>query len=200
MQTPQIKPRMFSRRKFIAAALLATPALAVADAKLIEPTSLNVRHVSLSGPKVGRRCVHFTDIHHKGDSAYLRAVVGRINSLKPDFVCFTGDLVEDKRFLPETLDIFSDLQAPLFGVPGNHEYRSGVSFPPIQECFAATGGAWLTNQSLTFADGKINLIGITYGHSVPLAQPDAKNILLMHFPAWAKQLGLHRFDLLLKTR
>ncbi len=127
---------MLSRRKFIAAAILATPVLAVADAKLIEPTSLNVRHVSLAGPKTGHRCVHFTDIHHKGDSAYLRAVVNRINSLKPDFVCFTGDLVEDKRFLTETLEILSGLQSPLFGVPGNHEYRSGVAFPVIQEFFA----------------------------------------------------------------
>ena len=51
-----------------------------------------------------------------------QSVVSRINSLKPDFVCFTGDLVENKYFLPETLDILSGLQAPLFGVPGNHDY------------------------------------------------------------------------------
>ena len=53
------------------------------------------------------------------------------------------------------------------------------------------------NERRAVAGGRINLIGITYGHAALPAQPNAKNILLMHFPAWAKQLGLQRFDLLL---
>src|SRR5271168_3800236 len=138
-----LKPRMFNRRQFIAAALLATPGLAAGDARLLEPTWLKVQHVPLDGPKAGCRCVHFSDIHHKGDRAYLQDVVKGVNSLKPDFVCFTGDLVENKAFLPEALDILSGIQKPMFGVPGNHDYTSGVPFQPIEECFAATGGAWL---------------------------------------------------------
>src|ERR1700742_276325 len=87
------RPRMISRRKFLFAAALATPALAVADATLLEPEWVKIRSVALDGPKVGCRCVHFTDIHHKGDRPYLQNVVNCINSLNPDFVCFTGDLI-----------------------------------------------------------------------------------------------------------
>jgi predicted MPP superfamily phosphohydrolase len=193
-------PRTFSRRKFIIAGLLGTPGLAVADAKLFEPTWLKVRHLRPTGPQIGCRCVHFSDIHHKGDSAYLQAVVTRINSLAPDYVFFTGDLVEDKVFLPETLDRLSGIKAPMFGVPGNHDYGSGASFQPVKECFAATGGAWLMNQRREIAGGKINLIGITLDHPDHLlsaAAPGTKNILLVHYPAWVKRLNGRKLDLIL---
>lgn len=199
-----MKPRMFTRRQFLAAALLATPALAVGDARFFEPTWLAVRQVKLDGSKVGLRCVQFSDIHHKGDHTYLKAVVERINSLSPDFVCFTGDIVEDKQFLPEALEILSGIRKPMFGVPGNHEYTSQVSFKPIQECFAATGGAWLMNQGVPFADGKIHITGITYGYTYEMflrselgANNSAKKILLVHYPGWADQLNGHRADLIL---
>ena len=195
-----MKPRKFSRRKFIATALLATPVLAAADAKLLEPTWLKTRHVKLDGPKVGCRCVHFTDIHHKGDRDYLQSVVKHINSLSPDFVCFTGDLIENKKYLEETLETLSGIQKPMFGVPGNHDYWSGASFGTINKYFSATGGAWLLNERLPLADGKINLIGITHDHALQfyaLARPGAKNILLMHYPAWAKRMDGGKFDLIL---
>jgi hypothetical protein len=203
MQTAEIKPitsRKFSRRKFLLAAALATPGLMIADGRLLEPTWLKVQPVPLDGPKVGCRCVHFSDLHHKGDREYLQAVVSRINSLKPDFVCFTGDLIEQKQFLAETLELLSGIQAPLFGVPGNHDYWSRAPFATIRKSFAATGGAWLLNERRQIAGGRINLIGITYNHQSPLlepAAPGAKNILLAHYPAWAKQLYGRKMDLIL---
>jgi len=82
-------PRL-SRRKFIAAALLATPGIMYADAKWVEPTWLKTSHLRIGNGKPSHRFVHFTDLHHKGDRQYLAAVVARINSLAPDFVCFTA--------------------------------------------------------------------------------------------------------------
>ena len=189
-----------SRRQFLIAATLATPGVVLADARLIEPTWLKVRTVRLDGPQAGCRCIHFSDIHHKGDREYLQAVVGRINSLTPDFVCFTGDLVEDKKFMADALDILSGIKSPLFGVPGNHDYWSRAPFEPIGKCFAATGGAWLMNERREIAGGTINLIGITFNHPaelVPSPKPGAKNILLMHYPAWVKRLGDQKLDLIL---
>ena len=189
-----------NRRKFLITALLAVPGLALADARLIEPTWLKVRHVALDGPKAGCRCAHFSDIHHKGDREYLQTVVSRINSLAPDFVCFTGDLMEEAKYLPETLEILSGIKSPLFGVPGNHDYWSRAPFAPVRKCFAATGGAWLMNECREIAGGKINLIGITFNHPASLLQPskpEVKNILLMHYPAWVKRLGGPKLDLIL---
>src|ERR1700744_1529296 len=138
-----MKPGKFSRRKFIVTALLATPIVLAGDAKFVEPTWLKIQRVRIGDGKTGVRFAQFSDIHHKGDRAYLQTVVETINSLKPDFTCFTGDLIERGKFLPEALEILSGIKSPLFGVPGNHDYWSRASFAPIEKCFAATGGAWL---------------------------------------------------------
>jgi len=83
------------------------PADAVVDAKWLEPTWVKVRRIRFGSGRPKNRLVHVTDIHHKGDSAYLRSIVKKINALSPDFVCFTGDLIEEGRFLPEALEILT---------------------------------------------------------------------------------------------
>jgi predicted MPP superfamily phosphohydrolase len=88
-------PRI-SRRKFIAGILLATPCAIGADAKWIEPTWLKIRRLRIGSGTPTHRLVHFTDLHHKGDAEYLKAVVKEINRLSPDFVCFTGDIITAK--------------------------------------------------------------------------------------------------------
>jgi hypothetical protein len=196
---PPILPKKFSRRKFLATAMLAAPFALAGDARFVEPDWLKVRQVRPGGDLVGCRLVQFSDVHHKGDRAYLQSVVDTINGLHPDFVCFTGDIIERRGFLPEALELFSQIKSPLFGVPGNHDYWSGASFVTIGKCFAATGGAWLLNEHRRVAGGKINLIGLagTYPHEIPVPIPGQKNILLMHYPNWAKSLYGNRYDLLL---
>jgi predicted MPP superfamily phosphohydrolase len=188
-----------SRRKFIITALLATPCAMAADARVLEPQWVKITRLRLADGEPAHRFVHFSDLHHKGDRAHTRSVVEMINSLSPDFVCFTGDLLEDPRFLSETLELLSGIKSPTYGVPGNHDYTSGVSFPDIEQCFAATGGAWLMNEQMTIADGKINLIGaaqIIPGYP-PIPRPGMKNLLMFHYPAWVKRLGGQKYDLIL---
>jgi len=195
-----MKYRKFNRRRFLLAAALAAPLAVVADARLIEPTWLKLRRFNLARDQPSHRFVHFTDLHFKGDRDSAVAVVVAINSLSPDFVCFTGDLIEEGKFLPWALEILSGIKAPMFGIPGNHDYWSKASFEPIGKCFAATGGAWLVDEQRVIADGKINLIGqaqLGPKHPLPFAKPGMKNILLMHYPAWVKQLGDRKFDLIL---
>jgi predicted MPP superfamily phosphohydrolase len=195
-----VKVPRLSRRQFIATAMLATPCALGADAGLIEPTWLKTRRLRIGAGPFTHRLVHFSDVHHKGNCQYLQDVVDCINSLKPDFVCFTGDIIEDGKFLDEALAYLGKIQAPLFGVPGNHDYWSRVSFAPIHKCFNATGGGWLIDERREIADGKINLIGASCSHANQARAPlssEAKNILLMHYPAWAKKLGGQQFDLML---
>ncbi len=193
-------PRL-SRRKFISTALIAVPAMVVADAKCLEPTWLKTSHLRIGNKKPTHRFVHFTDIHHKGDRNYLSTVINRINSLAPDFVCFTGDIIEEEKYLAEALELLSGIKAPMFGIPGNHDYWSRASFEPIHKCFNTNGGAWLLDEQRKVAAGSnLNLIGITCSHAdqarMPL-DPTLTNILLMHYPAWVKQLGDQKFDLML---
>jgi predicted MPP superfamily phosphohydrolase len=192
------KPRKFSRRHFIRAAAVLTPFAAIGDARWVEPQWVKTTHLRLAD-KPEHRFVQFSDLHHKGDRAYAKSVVDQINALAPDFVCFTGDFIEEAKFLPEALEILSGIKAPMYGIPGNHDYWSNAPFEGIAKCFAATGGAWLEDAERVIAKGKINLVGVAHmgpNHPVPSPKPGMKNILLIHYPAWAKAFD-EKFDLVL---
>jgi predicted MPP superfamily phosphohydrolase len=195
-----MRSRKINRRRFLLAGLIVTPLAAYADARWIEPHWLKVKKLRLTRDQPTHRFVHFTDLHHKGDRAYGEAVVKTINSLSPDFVCFTGDLIEEEHHLAEALEIFSQLKAPVYGVPGNHDYWAKIPFAGIAKCFAGTGGAWLMDQQQTTREGGVNLIGLTCkSANQPLLPIKAgqKNLVLMHYPAWVKKLGAQKFDLML---
>ena len=188
---------MITRRKFLSLGALALPAVAGVDAGLVESTSLRITNLNLrSDPKC--RFVHFTDFHHDGDIAYASEVIGAINELKPDFVCFTGDLVEDSCFLPEALDFIRQIRAPVYGNPGNHDYGSGASFQEVERAFRATGGAWLANSAVLLPQFDIELVGMGIT-GMPAKQSDAvsRHLLMIHYPVMADRLGNRRFDLIL---
>jgi predicted MPP superfamily phosphohydrolase len=196
-----MKRGMMTRRRFLWASgvALAAPAVCWADAVWLEPHWVNIRTIRLGGAEATHRIVHITDIHHKGDRPYLEGVVARINRLAPDAVCFTGDLIEEARFIPETLEILQQLRCPLYGVPGNHDYWSRASFSVIGKAFAATGGEWLMDRQALLADGKIQLTGMTCRQGRPAAlapKPGVKNIALLHYPLMAERVP-HRYDLML---
>lgn len=193
--------KLFTRRRFIVASALFTPLLAAAaDAKFLEPEWLKVRHLKICRTKPSHRIVHFTDIHHKGDRNYLVSIVRQINALSPDFVCFTGDLIEEGKYLPEALEILGEIKSPMYGVPGNHDYWSKVPFNGISKCFAASGGAWLLDESVVTRDGQFLITGaafLTFKKQPLRVDPNRRNLLLMHYPAWIEKLGGNRFDLVL---
>jgi predicted MPP superfamily phosphohydrolase len=189
-----------NRRKFVTTALLATPFVVAGDGCFVEPTWLKVQPVRLRDGKTGVRLAQFSDLHHKGDRAYLRDLVNTINSIGPDFCCFTGDLVEQNRYLPETLEILSGIRTPVYGVPGNHDYWSGADFGLIKRCLTATGGDWLLDEQRVIAGGRITLTGAAgiYWRTIPAPRQDGSlNLMLMHYPAWAKRLGNRSYDLIL---
>lgn len=188
-----------SRRHFLFLSVLASPVLVCGDAWWVEPHWVKTRTIRLNKNNPSHRIVHITDIHHKGDRPYLESVVAKINRLSPDAVCFTGDLIEDARFIPETLEILQQIKSPLYGVPGNHDYWSHANFGLIGRAFATTGGAWLMDAQTTTADGKICFTGVTCLRGKPAAlapKPGVKNIMLIHYPLMASR-AVHTFDLLL---
>ena len=174
--------------------------MVAAGAAWIEPGWVKVRRLQPTPGQPAHRFIHFSDLHHKGDRAHSQSVVDLINAQSPDFVCFTGDIMEEGKYLPEALEVLSGIKSPLYGVPGNHDYWSCVPFDGIRQCFASTGGAWLVDEQRVIADGKINLVGMARlgpGHPLPAADPEKKNLLLVHYPAWAKRLAGQKFDLIL---
>ncbi|HEY3854388.1 MAG TPA: metallophosphoesterase [Verrucomicrobiae bacterium] len=188
-----------TRRRFLCFAAIASPGIVYADANWIEPEWVKVRSVKVSPEKPTHRIVHITDIHHKGDRPYLESVVKKINALSPDAVCFTGDLIEEKRYVPEALRVLEKIKSPLYGVPGNHDFWSHTTFEGFEKSFAKTGGAWLMDKQAMIADGKIQISGATCLHgSIASLPPKAgvKNILLLHFPLLGERV-VSKYDLLL---
>ena len=189
-----------SRRRFLLAALLSAPLLAVGDAFGVEPAWVKIRPLRLDSGRPAHRFVHISDFHYKGDRAGLSSVIKKVNALSPEFVCFTGDLIEEKKHLTEALERIGAIKSPLYGVPGNHDYWAKVSFDGIAKCFAATGGAWLLDQEVVTHDGRFTILG---GACLRATQPPlrrnagTRNLFLMHYPAWVKNLAGQKFDLLL---
>lgn len=192
------KKLRISRRKFLAIAFASLPVFTAADGFLLEPKWLAVRRIDVNDRAASRRLVHFSDLHYKGDRAYLTETVRKINKLSPQFACFTGDIVEKAVYLPEALELLGGIDCPLFGVPGNHDYWSGASFPEIAACFENSGGAWLVDQEAVTPDGEILIIGSTGSDAGLLdASNGRKRILLTHFPAFVDELAGTAFDLIL---
>jgi predicted MPP superfamily phosphohydrolase len=172
----------------------------MADAKWLEPQWVKVRRITTEADKPSHRILHFTDIHHKGDRAYLLSVVSKINALSPEFVCFTGDLIEEGRYLTEALEILAGIKSPMYGVPGNHDYWSKVPFEGIAKCFAASGGAWLLDERVITHDGKFSITGASsfrFKREPFQINPGTRNIFLMHYPAWIEKFAGRKFDLVL---
>lgn len=193
--------KCFSRRRLLKiglTGLVGLPALAIGDGACVEPRWLKVNRLHLAGADPVARFVHFTDLHHKGDRKWLASVVRRVNALKPEFVCFSGDLIEDKEFLSEALELLKQLNAPLFGVPGNHDYWSKADFSEITRGFAATGGAWLLDASIPVPGGRVQIHGLTCEKTFASPpQAGVKNVLLAHYPLWWKKVVPHRYDVIL---
>jgi uncharacterized protein len=189
--------RRLSRRQFIGLGLAALPAAAGIDGRFAEPTWLRVTHLDLR-PNPTCRFVQISDLHYKGDADYTDKVVGQINGLDPDFVCFTGDLVEKARYVPAALDFIRQINRPVYGCPGNWDYGSGANFIDYYKAFNATGGGWLVDRSMLLRKHDLEVIGMGLRGIHALGRRRAgRQLLLIHYPTQADRLDGRRYDLIL---
>ena len=106
---------------------------------IVTPASLEVREVEMAFDNLpdafdGYRIVQWSDAHlgtYNGHTAIVENQVNTINSLHPDMICFTGDLVSRETNEAEPYrEILSRLHAPdgVFSVLGNHDYDDYVKW------------------------------------------------------------------------
>jgi hypothetical protein len=188
-----------TRRRFLKSALFGGPFCfggSAVEAVAIEPEWLKVERVHVGDG--GRRIAQFSDLHYRGDSAYLTRVIETINGEKPDLVCFTGDVVEEAKFFAPALELLKEIKAPLYGIPGNHDFWARVDFGLARRVFAAQGGRWLMDESIELPGSGVKLFGVTGGKQPnwELSKSGA-NILLSHYPNWSEKISGARFDLIL---
>lgn len=187
-----------NRRRFLGlAALSFVGAAGGAEAFALEPHRLRVTRMEFSIP-AQTQFVAWSDFHYSGDAEYAQHVVTTINDLHPEFICFLGDLVHDRRYQEEALRFIAQLKAPVFGIPGNHDYASRSSFSLNKKVFSATGGAYLVNQ-IARPSEKIELCGSSerYVGFVPNQPSDRARVLLAHYPMTAQETNGRRFAAIL---
>jgi hypothetical protein len=140
LQSPHAKPpgRQTSRRGFFKRALLGASGLALAGLaySAIEAGWITIERRRIVVPRLpaawnGTTLAQLTDLHHGPYTglAYIERIVELTNSLRPELICITGDLVHtDPRYVAPCIQALSSLQASLgvFTVPGNHDYYEGI--------------------------------------------------------------------------
>lgn len=126
----------------------------------------------------GYRIVQISDLHvgtFGRDSRFLRKLTARVESLKPDVIVFTGDLVNTSpEELAPFMETLAQLHAPdgIFSVLGNHDYctyrrydtpgGAARSLDEVKRREAALGWELLADEHRTLRRGadSIFLIGV----------------------------------------
>jgi len=155
------------------------------EAFAFEPHRLKVNRIKLTAHPVAR-FVLWSDFHYNGDESYAEEIVSTINQLRPEFVCFVGDLVDNRAHQEAALRFVAKIQSPVYGVPGNHDYSSRCPFALNRKAFEATGGGWLVNRIVKPPGDRVELCGSAERlvSFIP-PQSDRPRILLTHYPITA---------------
>lgn len=108
------------------------------------------------------RVAVLTDLHVDAvkDRAFMQDVVERTNALEPDIVLIVGDFADGRVAQRGAhLEPLRDLKAPVYGVPGNHEYYSG--YDEWNQFLATLGIRMLNNEHVLLEDYGVALAGVT---------------------------------------
>ena len=142
-----------SRRGFLAAAGAAGVAALGGEAFLVEPRQLQFTHHAIgarTSPEQREvRFVQVTDLHLQSVGRIHRRIAAEVNRLRPDFVLFTGDSVDDKERLPvlaSLLELF-DRRTPKYAIAGNREYWGGVDMADLGSIYRRFNGRLLVNKT-----------------------------------------------------
>jgi uncharacterized protein len=211
---------LMTRRTFLkkAASLsLATIFLSTSSytyARYVEPKHFVVTKHVIQHPLIpkafdGTKIVQFSDTHlgHFFELEQLQYVINKINSLQPDIVFFTGDLIDKPNRYPYVKNIAPILQqvrAPLgkFAIYGNHDH-GGYGTEIYEKIMKESGFDLLVNEHriITLLDkSKIIIAGID---DAMLGKPNIKKtfqgipedvytIVLMHEPDIANEIEMFR--------
>lgn len=182
--------------------------LKIAKLKFNEVSSVEVNEKQLTVPGWpahldGFRVLHLTDFHIDGTLTpdYFNAALDKLDNFpKPDLSLFTGDLIDDPRYLDWIPKIMNrgDARLGRYYLLGNHDWNLDVE--PLRETMESLGWIPMAGQVLTVSDGpkKITLCGSEkpWMGNYPNANEfpsDAPVLLASHSPddiQWAKKHGV----------
>jgi len=166
---------------------------------------LSVRQLSIRSPKLERdyRIVQISDVHiGSRQKGFMRRIVKKINSLNPDYIVITGDLIDSSAVDIAALGSIRDLNAPTLFSIGNHERYADL--PKVIDMAEQLG--MITLRQETFHSRDLAFSGIDdaddadqISRHLPGIAPDTSkfNILLYHRPVGWESAIDHGIDLML---
>ncbi len=119
-----------------------------------------VRRVSLTSSKIVApvRFVQLTDVHiGSRGRGFLERVIGQVNLLAPDFLCITGDFIDETGIPASELRSLQSVVGPIYFSIGNHEKYEDLA--EIEARLISLGVNVLRNRSMVFGD-EVQVIGI----------------------------------------
>jgi predicted MPP superfamily phosphohydrolase len=163
----------------------------------------DVVEVDLSSPKLDRalRFVQISDVHIGSRTArFLKNIIRRINRERVDFLCITGDFIDQPGIGTDKLAVLREFHGPIYYCIGNHERYEDLD--AIVQRLESLGVEVLRNRAVT-VDG-LQFIGIDdhenagqVARVLPFidVDPDAYSILLYHRPHGLEAAARHGVDL-----
>jgi uncharacterized protein len=173
------------------------------EPRLLKVNSHVIRHVDIPKAFEGFKIVQFSDTHlgFQYDLKQFNKLISHINSLEPDVIFFTGDLMDAPNQYPyseQIVPLLKNLQAPFgkYAIYGNHDH-GGYGSNIYKNIMDESDFKLLLNDSdrIQLADGSIYILGID---DAMLGRPNIESsikkvpekqykILLSHAPDLADQ-------------
>lgn len=181
----------------------------------IAHTKIIIKSARLPSAFDGFKILHISDLHNKSFGKNQAALIKKIETIKPDIIVITGDLIDRRRtaFKPVE-DLLEGLKPiPIYFVPGNHEAWSS-QYAELKALLIDKGVFVLENeaQSISRNDSFIDLYGlkdpgfninkdnkVTHRElihsSLEQWKPQSFSILLSHRPEYFNLYAQHKIDL-----
>lgn len=138
------------------------------------------------------KLVQLSDIHFKNEKQIFSNMIQKVNSLNPDILVLTGDMIDDSAELDNFFDCISGItiDCPKYAVLGNWEYWSGIDIDLFESRLARSDITLLINEADTifikdrllsisglddFLGGKPDFSGCEFNN-------EGTNIVLAHCP------------------
>lgn len=184
---------------------------------VVEPSLLVVRNFTVNEKDTKNQTVvnlvQITDtqIGYFYNIKKLDSMIKKVNSLKPDIVVFTGDLIDSANKEPDLLEITKNLKniesnIGKFSVFGNHDYRKNRE-KVYENIMEQAGFRLLINENERISIGNDKFINIIGLDEILLGKPnfnvlenlnkDEFNLLLMHEPDVIDRILPNKIDLML---
>ena len=205
---------MPSRRQFLFACLGAGVAVAAPVGwygGIYEPNDIEVTRrampiTNLPARLDGKTAIQISDLHlHEADARHTR-MIDLINQENPDYVFFTGDLINEQSAIGQAADVFRAIHPPggIWAVIGNSDRTAGA-VDLVQTQLHSAKVRYLRNANtqiesglwLVGVDDPSDYVSADVGAALEGVPSGAPTILLAHSPDIADQLNGARFDFML---